>query len=94
MNMESNAPLNGVRVLDLTRVIAGPYCTMQLADMGAEVVKIENPEGGDDARNITPPDFNGESHFYLAYNRHQFRKYIRYQMFGYARYHHNLCIAL
>jgi crotonobetainyl-CoA:carnitine CoA-transferase CaiB-like acyl-CoA transferase len=71
MNEASKAPLSGVRILDLTRVIAGPLCTMLLADMGAEVVKIENPERGDDSRHITPPEVAGESHFYLAFNRNK-----------------------
>ena len=71
MNEQPKAPLSGVRVLDLTRVIAGPFCTMQLADLGAEVIKIENLEGGDDSRQIKPPEAGGESHYYLAYNRNK-----------------------
>ncbi|MFC1886199.1 CaiB/BaiF CoA transferase family protein [Thermodesulfobacteriota bacterium] len=71
MNETPKAPLSGIRVLDLSRVIAGPLCTMLLADMGAEVVKIENPERGDDSRHITPPEVAGESHFYLAFNRNK-----------------------
>jgi len=66
----SKAPLSGVRVLDLSRLIAGPLCTMQLADMGASVIKIENPRRGDDSRRL-PPFTGGESHSYLAFNRNK-----------------------
>ena len=52
-------PLSGIRVLDLTRVVSGPFCTMQLGDMGAEIVKIEEPEHGDDTRAFGPPFVNG-----------------------------------
>lgn len=62
-------PLKGIRVLDLTRIVAGPFCTMQLADLGAEIIKIERPGHGDDTRHFKPPEAGGESHFYLAFNR-------------------------
>ena len=61
-------PLNGIRVVDLTRVVAGPYCTMMLGDMGAEVLKIEEPGHGDDTR-AWGPYLNGHSSFYFQLNR-------------------------
>lgn len=64
-------PLSGIRVLDLSRIIAGPNCTMQLADLGADVIKVERPGHGDETRNMRPPDAAGEAHFYLAYNRNK-----------------------
>ncbi len=64
-------PLEGVKVLDLTRVLAGPYCTMMLADMGADVVKIERPGAGDDTRAYGPPFLNGESAYFLSINRNK-----------------------
>ena len=64
-------PLEGIRVLDLTRVLSGPYCTMNLADQGAEVVKIEIPERGDDARHVGPPFRKGESAFFISINRNK-----------------------
>lgn len=67
MVARSNALL-GVRVLDLSRVLAGPYCTMLLADMGAEVIKLEIPGRGDDSREF-PPFKEGESLYYLNLNR-------------------------
>ncbi len=54
-------PLSGIRLLDLTRALAGPYCTMMLGDMGAEVIKIESLEGGDDSRSWAPPYLGPES---------------------------------
>jgi len=65
----ATAPLAGVRVLDFSRVLAGPFCTLQLADLGAEVIKLENPDGGDDTRQFKPPEAGGEAHYYLAMNR-------------------------
>ena len=50
----STGPLAGIKVVDLTRVLAGPYCTMVLGDLGARVIKVEHPGGGDDARHIGP----------------------------------------
>lgn len=64
-------PLDGVKVLDLTRVLAGPYCTMLLADMGADVVKVERPGAGDDTRAFGPPFLNGESAYFLSINRNK-----------------------
>ncbi|MGL4542944.1 MAG: CaiB/BaiF CoA transferase family protein [Polymorphobacter sp.] len=63
--------LDGIRVLDLSRVLAGPWCTMILADLGAEVIKIENPRGGDDTRKWGPPYAAGEAAYYLAANRNK-----------------------
>lgn len=62
--------LNGVRVLDLTRVLAGPYCGMLLADMGAEIIKVEVPGKGDDSRSFAP-FINGESAYYMNLNRNK-----------------------
>ncbi len=64
-------PLDGVRVLDLTRVVAGPYCSMFLGDLGAEVVKVEQPGSGDDTRGWGPPFAGGESTYFLCINRNK-----------------------
>ncbi|RNL86408.1 CaiB/BaiF CoA transferase family protein [Halostreptopolyspora alba] len=66
---EGDRPLAGVRVADLSRVLAGPYATMLLADMGADVVKVEHPEYGDDTRAWGPPWAHGESAYFLSVNR-------------------------
>jgi crotonobetainyl-CoA:carnitine CoA-transferase CaiB-like acyl-CoA transferase len=63
-------PLQGIRVLDLSRVLAGPYCTMVLGDLGAEVIKVEPPEG-DETRGWGPPFAGGESAYYLCVNRNK-----------------------
>jgi len=63
-------PLEGIRVIDLSRVLAGPYLTMMLGDLGAEVIKIESPEG-DDTRQWGPPFVGGESAYYLCVNRNK-----------------------
>lgn len=64
-------PLTGMTVVDLTRILAGPYCTMLLGDMGADVMKIERPDGGDDTRGFGPPYLNGESAVFLSINRNK-----------------------
>jgi crotonobetainyl-CoA:carnitine CoA-transferase CaiB-like acyl-CoA transferase len=66
-----SGPLDGITVLDFTRVLSGPYCTMQLADMGARVIKIEHPGKGDDTRAWGPPFVNGESAYFLSINRNK-----------------------
>ena len=66
------AALEGIRVLELTQIMAGPFCSMLLADLGAEVIKIENPRGGDDSRRMAPPYYNGESAAFMAMNRNKF----------------------
>jgi crotonobetainyl-CoA:carnitine CoA-transferase CaiB-like acyl-CoA transferase len=62
-------PLNGLVVVDLSRVLSGPFCTMSLADLGAEVIKVEEPGKGDDTRHWGPPFLNGESTYFLSVNR-------------------------
>jgi crotonobetainyl-CoA:carnitine CoA-transferase CaiB-like acyl-CoA transferase len=65
-------PLDGILVLDLSRVLAGPFCTMMLGDLGARVVKVEHPQGGDITRGWGPPfDEEGESAYYLSINRNK-----------------------
>src|SRR5690554_6673946 len=61
-------PLEGIKVLDLTRVLAGPYCTMVLANLGAEIIKLERPGTGDDSRDFGP-FVNGESIYFISINR-------------------------
>ena len=65
------SPLEGIKVLDCSQILAGPYCSMLLADMGADVVKIEKPGGGDDTRRMGPPFLEGESAAFLAMNRNK-----------------------
>src|ERR1700759_4697760 len=65
------APLHGLTVLDLTRVLSGPYCTMLLADMGARVIKVEQPGKGDDTRAWGPPFLEGGSAYFLRINRNK-----------------------
>lgn len=69
--MTSRTPLEGVVVLDVTQVMAGPFCTLLLADMGADVIKVEKPQGGDDSRTMGPPFVEGESAAFLAVNRNK-----------------------
>ena len=63
--------LEGVRVLDCSQILAGPFCSMLLADMGADVIKIEKPNGGDDTRRMGPPFIDTESAAFLAMNRNK-----------------------
>ncbi len=67
----TDLPLKGYRVLDLSRILAGPYCTMILGDQGAEVIKVERPGSGDDTRTWGPPFSGGESAYYLCCNRNK-----------------------
>jgi len=65
------APLDGIRVLDLSRILTGPFCSMLLGDLGAEVIKIEIPKSGDDTRQWGPPFISGESAYFLCVNRNK-----------------------
>nr|CAH7727168.1 unnamed protein product [Callosobruchus chinensis] len=68
-----NSPLDGIRILDLTRIVAGPYCTMILSDLGAEVIKVEKPGSGDEARKWGPPFIKDtqETCYFMALNRNK-----------------------
>jgi len=67
----ADQPLSGIRVLDLSRILAGPTCTMMLGDLGAEVLKVERPGAGDDTRTWGPPFSGGEAAYYLCCNRNK-----------------------
>lgn len=69
--MHGPLPLEGVRVLDLTHALAGPYCTMLLGDLGADVIKVEPPHEGDHSRQWGPPFLGGESSYFLSVNRNK-----------------------
>ncbi|HVA88904.1 MAG TPA: CoA transferase, partial [Chloroflexota bacterium] len=71
MASSEQRPLAGLRILDLSRVLAGPYCAMLLGDLGAEVIKVEEPTRGDDTRAWGPPYVGGESGYYLSINRNK-----------------------
>ena len=64
-------PLEGIRVLDASRVLTGPFCSMILGDLGAEIIKIEIPGAGDDTRHWGPPFIGGESAYFLSINRNK-----------------------
>ena len=68
---EPPLPLEGLSVLDCTQVMAGPFCTLLLADMGADVIKIEKPAGGDDTRRMGPQLIEGWAAAFLAINRNK-----------------------
>src|SRR5690242_11348195 len=71
MTEEQGLPLSGITVVDLTRVMTGPYCTMMLGDLGADVIKIERPGTGDDTRQWGPPFVDGEASYFLSVNRNK-----------------------
>ena len=65
------ASLKGIRVLEMSQIMAGPTCGLLLADLGAEVIKVEKIPGGDDTRGFLPPDINGESAAFMMMNRNK-----------------------
>ncbi len=69
--VEPQGPLKGMRVIELAHIMAGPVCGLMLADMGADVVKVEKASGGDDTRRFLPPDINGESAAFMMMNRNK-----------------------
>ena len=68
MTQSSTGPLSGITVIDLSRILAGPYCTLLMAELGARVIKVEPPKGGDDAR-AYGPFVNGKSTYFASINR-------------------------
>src|ERR1700690_2026360 len=69
-NVGTGLPLEGVRILDLSRVLAGPLCAMIVGDLGADVIKVEGPDG-DPVRALAPPRLGDDATYYLAVNRHR-----------------------
>jgi len=67
----STGPLNGMRVIELAHIMAGPVCGLMLADMGADVIKVEKIGSGDDSRRFLPPDIQGESAAFMMMNRNK-----------------------
>ena len=70
-NQSLEGALKGIRVIDFSRIVAGPHCTMCLADLGAEVIKLEDPRAGDDLRYHKPPDMKCDSPYFLSLNRNK-----------------------
>ena len=70
MSGPASQPLDGVRIVDLTRILSGPFCTMLLGDMGADVIKVEDPDGGDAIRHIGEGKA-GLSWYFAAFNRNK-----------------------
>ncbi len=68
---ERHGPLKGVKVIELAHIMAGPVCGLMLADMGADVIKVEKMPGGDDTRRSVPPDIDGESAAFMMMNRNK-----------------------
>src|SRR3981189_1291007 len=68
---QNGGPRSGTRVVDLTRILAGPLCTQMLGDMGADVIKVEPPGAGDDTRTWGPPFVGSESAYFLGINRNK-----------------------
>src|SRR5690348_16210994 len=71
MRSSRTEALFGIKVLDLCRVVSGPFATMHLGDLGADVVKIEDPRGGDESRSYGPPFIGTESAYFLSVNRNK-----------------------
>ena len=67
----NGGPLTGLKVIELAHIMAGPACGLMLADMGADVIKVEKVPGGDDSRRFLPPDIDGESAAFMMMNRNK-----------------------
>ena len=67
----SKSLLSGIKVIDMTEALAGPYCSMMLGDLGADVIKVERPGTGDQSRKWGPPFIEGESAYFLSVNRNK-----------------------
>jgi crotonobetainyl-CoA:carnitine CoA-transferase CaiB-like acyl-CoA transferase len=81
---EPTGPLKGIKVFDLTRVLAGPTCVQMLADLGSDVIKIEKPGSGDDTRGFAPPFMPGtrESAYFVGVNRNKSTSAARFRKFS------------